>query len=244
MQQFHDALHVTLGAAAIADLAPTGRPVAQEVAVETSGTVQGHGRTTMIEKLPKRLLGAAAIGVIGLALGTGPVHAQGMERERVSAALDRLAARLSAVLADSGSRAFVAGRMEASKTKVIALGELVSAAGGEGATRLAQLAGQVRQIETALARAGAPVPRLDLKLPVPEHQGLLGTSATIYVLAAPLEDESEVETLRAYSNQQPVTLNAEEAPDIPMLVLIPPGRERVARGRLPARGADRAGRGD
>ena len=65
------------------------------------------------------------------------------------------------------------------------------------------------------------MPRLDLKLPVSEHQGLLRTAGTIYVLAAPLEDESEVETLRAYSNRQPVTLDAEEAPEIPTLVLIP-----------------------
>jgi hypothetical protein len=104
---------------------------------------------------------------------------------------------------------------------VVALGELVSAAGREGATRLAQLAGQVRQIETALEQAGAPVPRLDLKLPVSEHQGLLRTAETIYVLAAPLEDESEVETLRAYSNRQPVTLDVAEPPAIPTLVLIP-----------------------
>ena len=65
------------------------------------------------------------------------------------------------------------------------------------------------------------MPRLDLKLPVSEHQGLLRTAETIYVLAAPLEDESEVETLRAYSNRQPVTLDAAEPPAIPTLVLIP-----------------------
>jgi hypothetical protein len=171
----------------------------------------------------RRRLAAVIVVASAIGIGLGPVqaNAQSMERERLSQALDRLAVTLSGVLAESGPREFVVERIEASKTKVVAFGDLVAAAGAQGETGLAQLLVPVRQIETALGRAGAPFPRLDLKLPVKAHQDLLATATTIYVLAAPLEDESAVKRLRAYSNLRPVTLDVEEPPDVPVLVLIP-----------------------
>ena len=177
----------------------------------------------MILKYAKLIAVFVAAGLFGSCLGSAPGQAQDMQRDRLSTMLDRFAAELSAVLAEPASRAFVVERIEASKTKIVAIGDLLSAAlaqGREGAS-LVQLAAQVRRIETALARAGAPVPRLDLKLPVRDHRDLLGSSETIYVLAAPLADESEVEVLTAYANREPVMLDPKQPPSIPTLVVIP-----------------------
>lgn len=182
-------------------------------------------------KSTKHLVAAAAMAVAGLAAGSAPVFAQGTPSGRLEQMLDRFARQLSAVLAERQSRTFVVERIEASKTRVVALGELLStalaASGTEGAPGLARLAAQVGRLESALERAGAPIPRLDLKLPVREHQALLASSETIYVLAAPLADESEVESLTAYANLEPVTLDPDEPPKIPTLVVIPAESESL-----------------
>ena len=175
----------------------------------------------------KRYLGAVvAVSIVSV---SATALAQDMPLDRLSASLDRLATRLALLLGEPATRALLLRQVEASKDKVVPLQEALGAALAQkpepGSQALAGLAAQVQQIEAAMARGGMRVPRLDLSLPVPAHAGLLGTSETIYVVAGPLAEESEARTLTGYSKAERVTLDANQPPTVPTLVVGPAERE-------------------
>jgi hypothetical protein len=165
------------------------------------------------------------IAMTMVALGAGAARAQGVPQDRLAAELDRVAARLSVFLRESGVRTALLNRVEAAKEKVISLREALRAMlaeqPGVDAERILALVTQVQRLEATLERAGAPVARLDLKLPVPAHHGRLAGADTVYVVAAPLADESEVQTLIGFSGGERVTLDPAEPPTVPTLVVVP-----------------------
>lgn len=146
--------------------------------------------------------------------------------------LERIASELSSFLADNEFRAFISAQFRASpKTNTIVLREAFAAAARqglkEGDVRLFRLAVSVQEAETIMKHSPMPIPRIDLMLPVAAHRDLLQDSDTLYIAVAPLADESEVESITAYSNGDRLTLRANEPPGIPTFVVAPAETESL-----------------
>ncbi len=168
---------------------------------------------------------AMAIVLTTSLAGSATVWAQGAGPAGLSARLDGLAAQLSQYLSDQAARTAVLGRVRATKEGVVpmrdALGAALAQKSGRDAAAVHQLLAAVQRLEAELARAGAPVPRLDLKLPVPSHGEQLGTASTINVIAAPLADESEVQTVTAFVGAKRFVLDPAKPLPEPTLVIVP-----------------------
>jgi hypothetical protein len=173
----------------------------------------------------ERIVRAFAVGSAWLLLGGQPSDASVKPLEQLENDIDKLAGKISQLLENPAVHTFVADQIESSKLKALPMRTLLAGAISqnldEAAAQLNDLVGQVHEIETQLIASDAEIPRLDIKLPVKGHQESLRSSKKIYVLAAPFGDESEVNSIKAYSKGQPITLDANEPPKIPALVILP-----------------------
>jgi hypothetical protein len=164
---------------------------------------------------------AALIGVLVL---SQPLLASENGRAALERDLESIAAELSVVVADGQSRALLAAEIkQVSKSNVACLrdclGTLVKKAPAERSEQLLSLMARVQQGESSLGKCGSAVQRLDVSVPVAAHRDLLNNSEKIYVVAAPLADDSEVKQVTAYANGERLLLSADEAPKMATLVV-------------------------
>lgn len=168
-----------------------------------------------------------AISIIGIGrwtVASGPAETD--QRRQLYSDLEKLASEFSSFLTDSESRAFFTAQVDTSPRKnVLVLRDfLLGAARQEGlkeqAERILEMIGRVLEIEARLEAAGM-IPRVEAKLPVKGHRDLLVKSDIVYVVASPLLDETEVESLTGFRSGKALSLSPDKAPDIPTVVIVP-----------------------
>jgi hypothetical protein len=117
------------------------------------------------------------------------------------------------------------------RKNIIVLRDFLTAAASKhrdkGGESLFNLALQVMQIEAAMKESGFSYPRLEVKLPVKGHRDSLAQSDTVYVAVAPLEDESQVQSVVAYNKGEQLALSVKEPPKIPTFVIAPAESDSV-----------------
>ncbi len=190
--------------------------------------------------MTKRLMkfGVVLVGILVLAVELGPSSAAAAPKHhskqiaQLTKQLERLAAELSSLLADNEFRATVSAQFKASaKTNTVVLRDVLVAAARQGqkndAERLFELASSVQRMEMIMKDSGAPIPRLDLTLAVNTYHDLLQSSDTVYVAVAALADESQVKSIKVYSNGKGFTLGVNEPPKIPTIVVAPAETESL-----------------
>ncbi len=148
------------------------------------------------------------------------------QAQQLSQQLETLAAELSSCLADNEARALLSTQVKASARKnVVVLRDFLGAAAGQGPAKetdsFIQLRARVYDAEAAMKECRLPIPRLEIKLPVKAHLDLVNSSDTVYVAVAPLQDESEVKSITAFSKGERMTLDAAEPPKVPTFVIAP-----------------------
>jgi len=173
-----------------------------------------------------RFLGVVA-GVALLAGGplATPVRAD-RNMAQLANDLDAIASQLSSLVMDNRFRVSLSKQIkESPRRDVSALRDLVGFALTNGmendSGRLLTIAARVEQCEANMKLCALPNPRVEVKVPVAAHRELLNDSDQVYVAVAPLEEESEVKSITAYSNGKRISLSVAEPPKIPTLVVLP-----------------------
>lgn len=146
--------------------------------------------------------------------------------------VEELAVELSVLFSENGTLALVSEQFQASpKTDTLILRDvLATIARQQEETETEQvfrLAATVQHIETRMSELGAPVPRLDLTLPVATHRELLSTSDEVFVVAAIFIDDDDLESITAYLQGEQTTLNLDEMPEVPTFVISPADTENL-----------------